>query len=136
MREYENVVNQLRRQIIISLEAQIARESDPISSHLAADEITRSGARVRQLVAVLILVCQHPGKTSLELAQYGLDRYIIARRLPELERSGTVERGGFTLCSVGSRTAIKWMPSAEAIATVEDARKSCRSTGEQNATEG
>jgi hypothetical protein len=133
MREYKSVVNQLRRQVIASLEAQIAREDDPISSHLAADEVTQSGARLRQLVAVLILVCKHPGKTSLELAQYGLDRYIIARRLPELERSGAVERGGFTLCSVGGRTAIKWMPSAEAVATVEDARKACRSTGERNA---
>jgi hypothetical protein len=36
---------------------------------------------------VLALVKAHPGSTSLELAQHttSLDRYAIARRLPELE---------------------------------------------------
>lgn len=87
----------------------IARRSDPESSKAAAREITESGLRVRQQTEVLRLVRAYPNRTSLELAQHGsLDRYVIARRLPELEQAGLVKRGEMRRCSIGARPALTW----------------------------
>lgn len=87
----------------------IARDSDPESSHEAAREITQSGARMRQLEIVLNAVRERPGCTSLELStRIRLDRYAVARRLPELESAGLIRRGEIRLCSVGERKGITW----------------------------
>lgn len=62
----------------------IARRTDPVSSHKAAERITRT-VRSEQKRRVLGAVRLYPGRTSRELAeQCGLDRYMVARRLPEL----------------------------------------------------
>lgn len=80
-----------------------ARRSDPRTSHIAAAQLARSGALSRQQRVVLRLVERYPGRTSIELAELSggdLDRYQVARRLPELapefiRRSDTtVERNG------------------------------------------
>jgi len=107
-----------------SLQMPIARNTDPRSSHAAASEITHSGARLQQSVQVLLLVIAHPNRTSRELALYGLDRYIIARRLPELEEAGAVIRCGFKICSQGKRVATYWGPSTRAIRAIEKAQRS------------
>lgn len=94
-----------------ALEVPIARQDDPEASHLAAEEITASGRRESQMRVVLDLVCLHPGSTSLELSRFGaLDRYIIARRLPELEDGGLVLRGEQRICKAGNRLATIWFP--------------------------
>jgi hypothetical protein len=91
------------------LQTPIARHDDPESSKAAAREFTSSGLRARQQAEVLRLVRAYPGHTSLELAQHGsLDRYAIARRLPELERAGLVKRGEMRRCAVGARPALTW----------------------------
>lgn len=88
----------------------IARRGDPVTSHLAAEKITRSGRRAIQRQAVLALVQKYPGCTSLELARHsGMDRYICARRLPELESAGAVRKSGQKVCSVGQRPAVTWV---------------------------
>lgn len=70
-----------------------ARRDDPESSHRAADQAERSGRIGRQLEAALAAVRERPGLTSLELAEAtGIDRYTLARRLPELARRGLVHR--------------------------------------------
>jgi len=92
-----------------ALHTPIARRNDPGSSKVAAREITESGLRARQQAEVLRLVRAYPKHTSLELAQHGsLDRYVIARRLPELERAGLVRRGEIRRCAVGARPALTW----------------------------
>ena len=92
-----------------ALASPIARRSDPEPSNLAAGEITASGARENQLHAVLELVRQFPRKTSLELSRYSeLDRFCIARRLPELEHGGLVSKCGVRTCEVGKRRATIW----------------------------
>jgi hypothetical protein len=89
--------------------APIARRKDPRSSHAAAAAITRSGERNRQIAETLRLVVEHPGSTSLELTQFTvLDRYQLARRLPELERAKAVRKGVIRACSVGKRGAVTW----------------------------
>lgn len=89
----------------------LARRTDPASSHAAAAEVTRSGRLAAQKAQVLAAVRQWPGRTSLELAsRMAADRYVIARRLPDLEKDGLVRKGGIRQCSAGSRPAVEWWP--------------------------
>ena len=69
----------------------IAAHADPPSSHLAAAELTRSGARQRQIDRVVELVRRWPGCTSRELAEMaGMDYHLVARRLPDAKAAGLV----------------------------------------------
>ena len=89
----------------------IARKSDPISSHLSAYEITASGIRGTQQTEIMFAAKKYPGRTSRELAGHtGLDRYIVARRLPELESVGLVYKGDARKCRVADRMAVVWWP--------------------------
>ena len=72
-------------QLALTYEAPRSRRKDPPSSHRAENEIRGSGAMRGQRLICLTLVEQYPGRTSKELAELGtLDRYQLARRLPEL----------------------------------------------------
>jgi hypothetical protein len=87
----------------------IARKSDPKSSHLAASEITRSGVRESQCETILDVLACHPWTTSRELTLYcDLDRYQIARRLPDLENAGLVRKGFIRKCRIGGRKSVTW----------------------------
>lgn len=88
----------------------IARLTDPETSHLSAEEITKSGERARQQHAVLVLVKKYPSHTSMELSRSGIDRHTIARRLPELESAGLVCRGQRRCCGVTGKMALTWRP--------------------------
>lgn len=63
----------------------------------------------------------HPARsndlsTSHDAAHYvvatGLDRYMLARRLPELIKAGRVWRGPNKPCAISGRTACTWWPVA------------------------
>ena len=70
-----------------------ARKTDPLSSKRAAREIEKSGALRGQRKLALDLVKQYPGRSSKELADLGtLDRYQLARRLPELALEKLIKR--------------------------------------------
>lgn len=86
-----------------------ARRTDPLSSHEAAQEMTRSGIRQSQRDQILRLVTHRGGETSAELAQYAsLDRYVVARRLPELQAERLVKKGPIRKCRVSGRRAVTW----------------------------
>ena len=69
----------------------MARKSDHDSSHIAADKLEASGAAKAQREQVLVLVKRWPGMSSGQLARLaGVDRYMVARRLPELRTEGLV----------------------------------------------
>lgn len=88
----------------------IASPNDPISSHLAASEVTVSGRRARQCQEVLAAVKKWPGRTSAELAQLaGLDRHLVARRLPDLEHRLLIRKGPMRECLVSGRKAVTWV---------------------------
>jgi DNA-binding MarR family transcriptional regulator len=71
----------------------MARRTDPLSSHAAADRMQESGAAESQRRKALEAVKEYPGSTSKELAERcHLDRYMLARRLPELSRMGLIVR--------------------------------------------
>ena len=77
----------------------LARNTDPETSHEAADNIVDSGKCHLQRVAVYNALKEqnakliNPHPTSAELARwYGLDRYMVGRRLSDLEHMGMVEK--------------------------------------------
>lgn len=88
----------------------IARNSDPVTSHIAAEDITASGLRNSQKAEVLRwLKDSREAPTSAELAhRSGLDRHMVARRLPDLERDGLVRKGASRDCGVSNRPAVTW----------------------------
>ena len=99
----------------------IARQTDPVTSHEAAAEVTASGLRDTQAAAILAAVRAHPGQTSRELATVfpaadQIDRYVTGRRLPELEQLGLVvargrhRRDEARICRVSRRLAVTWWP--------------------------
>ena len=88
-----------------------ARRTDPESSHLAAEQHTRSGRRASQQDQAHAAVRAAPGRTSAELAAAtGIDRYLLARRLPECETAGRVRRSTMRICTVTGRLATTWVP--------------------------
>lgn len=88
-----------------------ARRSDPASSHAAAAHGEKTGALAAQMAQVNAAVNNWPGHTSRELAlEMKADRYMIARRLPELERLWKVRKGAIRDCTAGGRPAATWWP--------------------------
>lgn len=63
--------------------------------------------------AVLDAVRDHPDLTSRELAAResgeGLDRFVFARRLPDLEKQGLVTKRSVRACAVGRKLSVTWM---------------------------
>lgn len=91
------------------VETPAARATDPDTSHLAAEEITASGARAEQQAQTIAAVREHPGCTMSELARRtGLDRYMLGRRISECETAGAVFRGLKRRCLVTGRMAEPW----------------------------
>jgi hypothetical protein len=89
----------------------IARASDPETSHLAADAVTRSGKRGAQQAVCLEAVRKNPGSTSAELSKViGVDRFMPARRLPEIEHAGLIRRGAIAECMVTGSMCLTWWP--------------------------
>lgn len=94
------------------VETPAARSTDPETSHLAAEQHTASGARAHQLAQAISAVRAFPGRTSFELAlATDLDRYMLARRLPEAIAAGAVKKGAAKACSVTGRQALTWWPA-------------------------
>ena len=87
------------------------RRTDPDSSRQAELEITCSGARVHQAEIVLDLVRRKPGRTSAEYSMHcNLDRWQIARRLPELAAAGLAHKGAMRKCGLSKRSGLTWWP--------------------------
>lgn len=114
------------------IQTPAARSTDPIGSHLAADEINENGSRhVQQaLVAGFLedayrrgVIKRHRGVTSRELAaMYGEDRYMIARRLPELvtaKRATRSDRDHSRMCNISRRQCCEWWPSERVMGLID-----------------
>lgn len=90
-----------------------ARSTDPSTSHEAAIRMVASGKQRAQQARTEEAVKRYPGQSSLHLAALtGLDRHMIARRLPELEKEGRVWRGPKAPCPSGTGSACTWWPVA------------------------
>jgi len=89
-----------------------ARNTDPHTSHIAGRDIANSGIAGLQRKTVLLNLRRYASevpRTSAELAKIAnLDRFMVARRLPELERSGDAARNMALTCPVTGRKSITW----------------------------
>lgn len=93
----------------MNIQTPAARNTDPQSSHIAAKRVTLSGIRANQQIEVFRLVKKYPGLTSAELSRKTkkLDRYQIARRLPELKG---VRKGVPRHCGISKQSCDTWWP--------------------------
>ena len=90
----------------MNIQTPNARNTDPLSSHLAGEEVTVSGKRKRQIDFVVRLVKRKEGLTSAELAKkHGIDRHMVARRLPDAIE---LKKGDSRKCNVSGRLAVTW----------------------------
>ena len=89
-----------------------ARNTDPSSSHDAAAHVEKTRSAKNQCRRVLSALKGHPHRTSNELAvESGLDRYIVARRLPELKQRKLVRQSSIKRNDMYSqRKAVTWWP--------------------------
>jgi hypothetical protein len=95
------------------IEMPAARATDPQSSHDAADEHTARGARQCNIERVVDHVRAFEGLTSAEIAKRtGLERHEAARRLPDAEKAGAVQKGAMRRCSISGRLVVTWWPAA------------------------
>lgn len=91
----------------------LARTTDSSGSHEAAASIVRSGRHAAQKDRTEAAVKRYPGMTSMQLAQAtGMDRYMVARRLPDLAKEGRAHRGAKVLCPISNITVCTWWPVA------------------------
>lgn len=87
--------------------SQLARNTDPVTSHLAADSVKHFGkAHIDQIVVALLL---WGPMTADEIAQRcELDKYQICRRLPEAETQGLVRATDAIRKTASGRAARVW----------------------------
>ena len=87
---------------------------DPVTSALAAIELVESGTLNAQCTTVLAALAAHPNTTSDELAhRAGLDRHMVARRLPDLSRAGLAKQVGRRPSDLSGRVSMVWCASSE-----------------------
>lgn len=101
-----------------AIQTPAARNSDPRASHEADEHMNTSGKKALQQRIAVAAVEKRPGLTALEIAtRTRLCRYMLGRRLPEVERDGLVRRGAERQCSVSKRSACVWYPPEVAVQT-------------------
>jgi len=87
--------------------APLAAAGDPITSHLAGEDVPRP----RQPETGIACVSQSQSEalsSAAIAAAAGLDRVGVARRLPDAERDRLVERCGVRTCRVTGRPCLLW----------------------------
>lgn len=101
----------MEAQLDLLSDSPIARRLDPSTSHEAAEHVMKTGMRGRQQREVFALVTAYPGHTSAELAaKSNLDRWTVARRLPELRAAWRVKNGEKRVCGETGLKALVWYP--------------------------
>ena len=83
-----------------------ARATDPLTSHLAAAQVTTAADHCAQIHRAL-LVWGPAGKDVIARLT-GLDPSQVARRLPEMRRIGLVDLTGGTVQSRSGRQEREW----------------------------
>lgn len=100
---------------MLNIQTPAAKSGDPETSHLAADAITRSGARQKQIERVVTMVQETNGLTSRELADHhNEDRHMVGRRMSEAETAQEVEKGPVRICAIGKCKAVTWWAKGSA----------------------
>lgn len=106
------------------IETPAFRANDPISSELAAADVTASGKRHAHMSIVIDAVRRCPGLTSAELYMeikqaHPLTRHEVARRLPDARTAGAVSNAPWIVdpdvdymrkCELSDRLSLTWWP--------------------------
>jgi hypothetical protein len=83
-----------------------SRNSDPVTSHQAADQVTTASKHFQIIHLALI---EHGAMGKDMIAQKtGLEPNAVARRLPELQKMALVELTGKTVTSKAGRKEREW----------------------------
>lgn len=91
-----------------------ARRSDPETSHEAARKVEKSGKAETHRKIILKCVREYEGRTSAEIAWIlDMDRHAVARRLPELEKSGQVRKGETRKSFTNGSMMVTWYPTED-----------------------
>ena len=89
----------------------LTRFTDPVTSHLAVEQIAKSGALAAQRQVCLRAVHDEPGLTAAEiLAKVECERHVPSRRLPDLRKAGLVVSNRPRICRVTGSTSLTWWP--------------------------
>ena len=89
-----------------------ARKSDPVTSHIAAETVQKTGKRSRNQGIALELVRRYPGRTACELSQLTdqMERHEMSRRLPEVAAQGLIHKGARRKSRATGNPAVTWHP--------------------------
>ena len=91
-----------------SIQTPAARNTDPRTSHMAAEAMTKSGKRQSNIEKCFKAVLDNPGSSSAKIAKVtGLDRHEAARRLADL-KGLRVKQGAPEYCDVCKRECVTW----------------------------
>ena len=91
------------------MEVVNARRTDPIPSHLAGIEVEANGQAAIQRTLAYNAVKEYPRQTSMELAYLtGYSRYMLARRLPELDGLVQGDDRYKRKCRITGRLSVIW----------------------------
>lgn len=95
----------------MNIQTPAARNTDPATSHLAAQAITKSGLRHSHNKLCLKAVQDNPGVSSARIAQIaGIDRHQAARRLSDIAGI-SVEKGEPARCDLcRGQLCVTWWP--------------------------
>jgi hypothetical protein len=97
-------------------ELATARATDPISSHIAAEQMNASGEAKRQAGRIADLVFIAPGSTAHELAamtakdEKPLTQVQLLRRLSSIEGVRQGSDSEMRACRVSRRKCVTWWP--------------------------
>lgn len=87
----------------------LSRNTDPETSHIAADRHERAGNANSNRQKCISVLIEYPGVTAAELAEHArMERHEASRRLPELRQAGKVFNGQKRLCRVNSTLQLTW----------------------------
>lgn len=101
-----------RRKFRVNVQTPATRCTDPVTSHMAAEALTKSGRRNEQQEIVLAAVERYPGRTARELERdSGLDYYVIMRRINEVVFAKCAKAGKRRRCAVSGNYATEWWPT-------------------------
>lgn len=93
---------------------ELARRTDPWTSHEAAKVITADGSRERWTEMARQLLARLPGSTARELeAAGGVSDGFLRKRLGELRERSEAHNGTPRTCSVSGKKAQTWWPGPE-----------------------
>lgn len=91
------------------LPRQIARNSDPSTSHEAAATLNRTGGRLRMRDIAKNLVARYPDHTANELEELaGYTNGQIRKRLNDLLHAGEVIKSGYRICRKSQSRSATW----------------------------